>query len=77
MNSFGLGFHNNAHAFTYQTNKLQNDHKKLVLTVHLYTNGHLEPVYYQPLTKADMSKLNLSITNKNFGRSALFKYFEY
>ena len=62
MNSFGLGFHNNAYAFTYQTNKLKNDHRKLVLTVHLYTNGHLEPVYHQPLTRADMSMLNLSIT---------------
>ena len=62
MNSFGLGFHNNAHAFTYQTNKLKNDHRKLVLTVHLYTNGHLEPVYHKSLTRADTLKLNLSIT---------------
>ena len=50
---------NNAYTFIYQTNKLKNDHIKLVLTVYLYTNGHLEPVYHQPLTRADMSKLNL------------------
>ena len=57
--SFGLGFDNNAHALNYQTNKLQNDHRKLGLTVHLYTDRHLEQVYYQPLTRADLSKLIL------------------
>ena len=57
--SFGLGFDNNTHAFNYQTNKIKIDHRKLVLTVHLHTNGHLELVYHQPLTRADVSKLNL------------------
>ena len=54
MYSFGLGFDNDAHALKYQTNKLQNYHKKLVLTVHLYTNGHFDPVYHQSLTWADI-----------------------
>ena len=53
--SFGLGFDNNVHALNYQTNKLQNDHRKPVLTVHLYTVGLLEPVYHQPLIRADVS----------------------
>ena len=57
--SFGLGFDNNANAFNYQTNELKIDHRKLVLTVHSCTDGHLEPVFHQPLTRADMSKLNL------------------
>ena len=57
--SFGLGFDNNVHAFNHQTNKLQNDHRKPVLTVHLYTVGHLEPVYHQPLIRADVSKMTL------------------
>ena len=57
--SFGLGFEDNANVFNYQTNKPQNDHKKLVSTVHLNTNGHLERVYHCPLTRADMSKVNL------------------
>ena len=57
--SFGVGFDTNAHAFNYQTNKLQRDHRQLILTLHLYTDGHLQPVYHQPLTRADESKLNL------------------
>ena len=57
--SFGLGFDNNVHAFTFQTNQLQNDHRKPVLTVHLYTDGHLQPVYHQQPTRADVSRLNL------------------
>ena len=57
--SFGLGFDNDTHAFNHQTNELQIDHRKLVLTVHLYIDGHVEPVYHQLLTSADVSKLNL------------------
>ena len=57
--SFGLGFDNNAHSLNYQTNELQNDHRQPVLTVHLYPDGHLQPVYHQPPTRADVSRLNL------------------
>ena len=42
--SFGSGADNNAHNLNYQTNKLQNDHKKLVWTVYLYTVGHLDSI---------------------------------
>ena len=57
--SFGLGFDNNVHSFNYQTNELKNYHRKPVLTVHLYTDGHLQPVFHQPPTRADVSKFRL------------------
>ena len=60
--SIGVGLDNNADSFNYQTNELQffilKYHRKLVLAEHLYTDGHPEPVYHQPLTRADVSKLN-------------------
>ena len=61
--SFGLGFENNAHTFNYQTNKLQDYHRKIVLTVHLYTHMHLKPVYHQPLAGRSVKvELFLSLT---------------
>ena len=54
-----LGFDNNALALNSQTNKLQNAHRKPVLTVHLYYNRHINLVGHKPLRKADMSKIQL------------------
>ena len=57
------GFENNANSLNYQTSELQNDHRKPVLTVHLYTDGLLQPVYHQPPTRADVSWLNDELFN--------------
>ena len=59
MPSFWLGFDNYALAVNYQTNQLQNEHRKPVLTVHLYYNGHINLVGHKPLRRADMSKIQL------------------
>ena len=59
MPSFQLGFDKYALALFYQTNKLQNAHRKPVLTVHLYYNGHINLVVHKPPRRADMSKIQL------------------
>ena len=57
MPSFLLGFDKYALALFYQTNKLQNAHRKPVLTVHLYYNVHINLVGHNPLRRTDMSKI--------------------
>ena len=56
MHSFWLGLDNNALALNNKTNKLQNVHRKPVLTLHLYNNGQINLVGHKLLRRASISK---------------------
>ena len=55
-----------------QTNKLQNAHRKLVLTVKLYTKGYPGSVYQNPLTRAVMSNFRLFCDLQDISQSSCF-----